>query len=525
VLPGTVATWMGHAAAVLRGAWGAVTRRAPPRGARRPAVSALAPRVGPAVAREAAGGLRDDARWHDNERRTADNAALGPAGAEAEALRAAPPRAWAGSGCARGWRRSPRVTVCASVVPRGAVPRRALRGRWGQAAAAHAGRRRGGRALAGQARGRGRGLDDLGRQRAPGFLARAPPSLAWRAGPRGPERSGGRGGEGRTPGPCLEHGLAEGGQGRARGVKRAQGARGLQGEAPAPLSRPAMTLGLDGWHPPPCTRRGRQRQWTHAARPREPARQVAAKGARDKRQGREPRGVSGGAGRAGRPAERRLAHAGHAHAAGPPLPAALAWGDAQGRRHGRHTAQAHRDAASPQRPGDGGKTGTRLRRAARPLRPGDWRGAHRPAAVSAPVWRDACTRLWYGNDQRHQAPGAACLRVRPLVVLEPVLGERVSPQWQSASRWVAARLRHAGRARRAVACVHRVGRRPQGRQRHVSQGRRDRKRLSWHGPGFRAGQHPGQRPYDLLGVHGPSADWWPLLPMAPEEGEPKLFTQ
>lgn len=250
MLPGTVATWMGHAAAVLRGAWGAVTRRAPPRGARRPAVSALAPRVGPAVAREAAGGLRDDARWHDNERRTADNAALGPAGAEAEALRAAPPRAWAGSGCARGWRRSPRVTVCASVVPRGAVPRRALRGRWGQAAAAHAGRRRGGRALAGQARGRGRGLDDLGRQRAPGFLARAPPSLAWRAGPRGPERSGGRGGEGRTPGPCLEHGLAEGGQGRARGVKRAQGARGLQGEAPAPLSRPAMTLGLDGVHPP-----------------------------------------------------------------------------------------------------------------------------------------------------------------------------------------------------------------------------------------------------------------------------------
>src|SRR5499427_10358478 len=250
VLPGTVATWTGHAAAVLRGTWGAVTRRAPPRGARRPAVSALAPRVVPAVAREAAGGLRDDARWHDNERRTADNAALGPAGAEAEALRAAPPRAWAGSGCARGWRRSPRVTVCASVVPRGAVPRRALRGRWGQAAAAHAGRRRGGRALAGQARGRGRGLDDLGRQRAPGFLARAPPSLAWRAGPRGPERSGGRGGEGRTPGPCLEHGLAEGGQGRARGVKRAQGARGLQGEAPAPLSRPAMTLGLDGVHPP-----------------------------------------------------------------------------------------------------------------------------------------------------------------------------------------------------------------------------------------------------------------------------------
>src|SRR5499427_8200177 len=160
VLPGTVATWTGHAAAVLRGTWGAVTRRAPPRGARRTAVSVPAPRVGPAVAREAAGGLRDDARWHDNERRTAENAALWPAGSEAA-----------------------RHGVRQRGAP-GAVPRRALRGRWGQAAAAHAGRRRGGRALAGQARGRGRGLDDLGRQRAPGFLARAPPSLAWRAGPR-----------------------------------------------------------------------------------------------------------------------------------------------------------------------------------------------------------------------------------------------------------------------------------------------------------------------------------------------------
>jgi hypothetical protein len=67
VLPGTVATWIGNAAAVLRGPWGAVTRWVQPSGA-----SAQAGRIS------------DDALWHANERRKADNAALWQAWSEAE---------------------------------------------------------------------------------------------------------------------------------------------------------------------------------------------------------------------------------------------------------------------------------------------------------------------------------------------------------------------------------------------------------------------------------------------------------
>jgi hypothetical protein len=86
-------------------------------------------------------------------------------------------------------------------------------------------------------------------------------------------------------------------------------------------------------------------------------------------------------------------------------------------------------------------------------------------------------------------------------------------------------LRHAVRASSAVACVNSVGRMQQGRHRHVSQGLLDLKRLYWNCRVFREGKRKGQSPYDLLGLHLPSSDWWQLLQMAPEELEQKLLTQ
>jgi len=88
----TVATWIGHAAAVLRGTWGAVTRRAQHSGDSRTAVYTHAQRVVQAVASEQAGGLSYDALWHENERLKAENAALWQAWAEAEELREAKQR-------------------------------------------------------------------------------------------------------------------------------------------------------------------------------------------------------------------------------------------------------------------------------------------------------------------------------------------------------------------------------------------------------------------------------------------------
>jgi hypothetical protein len=106
MLHGPVETWIGNAAAVLSGAWGAGTRRAQHSGDRRTAVYTHAQRVVHAVASAQASGLSYDALRHENERLKAENAALWPAWAEAAELSEATQRNFAGSGCAMGLRLS-----------------------------------------------------------------------------------------------------------------------------------------------------------------------------------------------------------------------------------------------------------------------------------------------------------------------------------------------------------------------------------------------------------------------------------
>jgi len=74
-----VDVWIGNAAAVLSGCWGAVTRRAQPIGYSRTSISQHAQRVEQAVVNEQAGGSSDEALWADHERLRAANEVLGEA--------------------------------------------------------------------------------------------------------------------------------------------------------------------------------------------------------------------------------------------------------------------------------------------------------------------------------------------------------------------------------------------------------------------------------------------------------------
>ena len=107
----TVATWIGNAAAVLSGTWGAVTRQAQHSGYSRTTVYTHAQRVVQAVASEQASGISYDALWQENERLKAENEALWQAWSEAEALSEAKQRDFAGSGCAMGLSLSQIVTL------------------------------------------------------------------------------------------------------------------------------------------------------------------------------------------------------------------------------------------------------------------------------------------------------------------------------------------------------------------------------------------------------------------------------
>ena len=183
-----VETWIGNAAAVLSGAWGAVTHRAHQSGYSRTAVYMHAQRVVQAVASAQAGGISYDALWHENERLKAENDALWQAWAEAEELSEAKQRAFAGSGCAMGLSLSQIVTLLAIVLPLGVVPSRAMVGRWVQAAATQAGRLLVVLDLACQARVRVLCLDEIFLHREPVLMAIEPHSMAWMAGQRGPDR-------------------------------------------------------------------------------------------------------------------------------------------------------------------------------------------------------------------------------------------------------------------------------------------------------------------------------------------------
>jgi hypothetical protein len=284
-----------------------------------------------AVASEQAGGLSCDALWQENDRLKAENEALWQAWSEAEDLSEATQREVAGSGAARGVSLSQIVPLLAIVFAQGLVPSRATGGRWVQQAAAQAERILVVLDLACQARVRVLCLDDIFLHRAPVLMAIEPESMAWMAGQRGPDRSGERWSQVRTTWPCLEHVIADGGQGLERGVRLANATRGAQVQAAEPISSPAITMGLDVFHTQRELERVFQRQYRQAEHQLEAASQADAKIARATRRGRDLRGVSGAAGRAWRRAEALFDQAVCAQEAVHQIAAALSWCDAGGR--------------------------------------------------------------------------------------------------------------------------------------------------------------------------------------------------
>jgi hypothetical protein len=115
------------------------------------------------------------------------------------------------------------------------------------------------------------------------------------------------------------------------------------------------------------------------------------------------------------------------------------------------------------------------------------------------------------------APGHKRVHLAPLVVIEQVGCQRLSPQWHQAYARVEQIVRRVVRASSAVEGMHSVLRMQQARPRHVSQARRDLKRRYWHGRALRHGKRTGHCPYEWLGLKLPTSHWWTLRQMAPKE--------
>ncbi len=97
-----VATWIGNAAAVLGGRWGAVSQRAQAVGCSREAVYQQSRRVEQAVAREQSRGPCYDEVCAENQRLRAENEALWAVWIATEALPEAKQQEFAATGSAMG---------------------------------------------------------------------------------------------------------------------------------------------------------------------------------------------------------------------------------------------------------------------------------------------------------------------------------------------------------------------------------------------------------------------------------------
>jgi hypothetical protein len=518
-----VDVWIGNAAAVLSGCWGAVTRRAQQTGYSRTAIYKHAQRVEQAVVNEQAGGVSYEALWADNERLRAENEALWEAWIGAEPLPEAKQQAFAATGAAMGLSLGQIITLLAIFLPNGAVPSRATVGRWVSRASR-------------QARDLLALLDQLCQQwvlvlcldeiffhRKPILMGVEPHSMAWVVGQCGPDRSGESWCALVAKWPCVERVIADAGKGLERGMKLANAARAAEAQAPA-TAKP-IAMGLDIFH----TQRELQRvvhgQWRRAERLLEAAAQADAKLAQSHHRGRDARGVAKQAWWAWRKAEQRFDAAVQAEAAAARIETALALFRPDGCLSDRQWAQEHIRVTLADLDGQVWGKVRRLLSDQRTLNHLDWAQEQLAQAVAEPLLREACTRLWYWRAALTHTHGPKRVCLAQAVVLEQVVCQRLCPEWQSAYEHVDEVLRQVVRASSAVECVNSVVRMHQARHRHVSQDMLDLKRLYWNCRAFRHGKRRGGCPYELLGLKLPTADWWTLLQMDPKELEKKLSTQ
>ena len=520
-----VDVWIGNAAAVLSGCWGAVTRRAQQTGYSRTSIYNHAQRVEQAVVNEQAGGISYEVLWADNERLRAENEALWEAWAGAEPLPEATQQAFAATGSAMGLSLGQIITLLAIFLPNGTGPSRATVGRWVAQSS-----RQAGALLALLDHGGQRWvlvlcLDEIFFHREPILMAVEPHSMAWVAGQRGPDRSGESWCTLLAHWPWVERVIADAGKGLERGVKLAQAARKAEDETHEEATARPLAMGLDVFHTQYEFQRVLHHKWRQAERGLEAAAKADAKVARTKKGGYDARGVTRQAWCAWRKAERLFDEAVQAEAVAQQIGTALAVFGPQGTLNDRPGAQGQLDDAIRGLAGPEWGKVRRLLCDQRTLRPLDWVHEQLAQAVVDPRLREALVRLWYRNDTREDTPNHHRARLAQLALLEQVACQRLCPEWQSAYTRVDEILRRVVRASSAVECVNSVVRMHQARHRHVNQGMLDLKRLYWNCRAFRHGKRRGACPYELLGLKLPTSNWWTLLQMDPKEVEQKLSTQ
>jgi hypothetical protein len=141
---------------------------------------------------------------------------------------------------------------------------------------------------------------------------------------------------------------------------------------------------------------------------------------------------------------------------------------------------------------------------------------HRQLAEAVPCafLREQLVQLW-----RLEQGTPSAGRIAQAAVQQVICAKLDSGWWAKYQR-VSELLSGVVRASSAVECVNSVLRMQQARHRNVSSEMLDLKRLYWNTRPFRSGKRKQRCPYEHLGAHLPTFDFWELL-----QRDPAVFTQ
>ena len=515
-----VSVWIGNAAAVVVGGWGAVSRRAKEAGCSRQTVYEHAERVRQRVAEDQQGSPSREELLRENEELRQENRQLWEALEGAIEFPEAKQQQFAATGSAMGLSLSQIEELLALILPRPLCPSRATLGRWVQAWAKRAGEALRVLDQACQHLVLLLCLDEIFFHRQPVLVGVEPQSMAWLLGQRATDRSGATWSAALEPWSRLEYAVADAGTGLQAGLARRQEERQRQSQNP-------LETGLDVFHIKkealPVLRRLWQRAESVWVKAEEADREVA----RCHKQGKNANGAANRARWAWRKAEEAFHNAERVEEAWRQAEQALEIFRPDGRLNDRAWAEAQIAAAVPRLPGAEWSKVRRMLADPRSLTFLDRMHRQLQEAVPEEGLREELVRLyWLRRQRRPPADASAAADAFSLLyVVQKTICARCDAQWLPSYRKVAEVLRRTVRASSVVECMNSVIRMHQARHRTLSQPLLDLKRLYWNCRGFREGKRRHACPYQHLGLRLPTHDWWALLQMPLEELTEKLSTQ
>jgi hypothetical protein len=512
----SILSWIGNAAAVLFGKHGDVTTQAQQAGCSRQAAYQHAHKVQQAVAQaqqpgpgraQLRGQVRDLRRQvkdlqrqlRDERRRRDDRVELG----RVQQRRAAVTLH------AMGLSLNQIEDALALLLPQGRAPDRSTVGHWVRQAEHRAGPVLAALDSAGRPRAETLALDEIFFRRQPCLVGVEPASMALLLCQRAGDRTAATWKGALVPFTGLGYACADAGTGLQKALAELDADRRR-------AQQPPLERGLDHFHTAQEAQRVLGRLWARVEARWDEAQEADRRCALARHKGHDGRGPAARA----RVAWQRVASAmdwydGRA-AAWERARQALTLLDAEGRLNECGRAEREIKAACAGLPGrpwkkvraflQDGRTLTFLGRAQRRLAEAEPRAELREALV----------RLW-GLARAARAAGPRGGAPLAAAVVQRVICCRRAEDWAESYRRVGAALAGCVRASSAVECMNSVLRMQQGRQRRMSQGMLDLKRLYWNCRRFRSGRRKDRCPYQLLGLQLPSYDFWELLHTDPAQ--------